>query len=210
MSEQNKTARLRQAHGLSQEEMLDLQVEQQQAENSTVKEIKKKVKVAYAQGESRTAEYSFPAHEKHLVHVELEIPGFDPATGARTSIPWTQKFYPNEYKAMEKTNAFAGHKVTILHDPSNEVEGVEPEDSFEPKIVSNPGAGISLIERLDKKKVAELQGIYKEFRPNEVPPADKKALVEEIEKHITFMNDEKLTDELRATYENRLKALDLL
>ena len=66
---------------------------------------------------NKDKDYSLPAHEAHMVHVNLKNPQFNRTTGADEGTNIIQKFYVNEFKTMEQNKAFAGVKVILLHYP---------------------------------------------------------------------------------------------
>jgi hypothetical protein len=187
-----------QAHGMSPEEMAELQANQNAGNVATMKKNKKSGHV-------------INAHEKHLVHAKIQSGGFDPNTGEPSSKPFVQKFDPKEFVNMTKTQAFAGMKVEVLHNGGeDEVEDVEPTDYLKPQVVSQPGAGTPLTEATDdlgKLSVAKLTAKYKELYPESTHadiPADKKGLIAAIEERTLFISEEK-AQEMRDIEASRIE-----
>lgn len=60
--------------------------------------------------------------EKHLYHVELDKPGFNPNTGEKLSKAFTQKFTQAEWNQFEKNSGGLGYTKKILWDPTANVE----------------------------------------------------------------------------------------
>ena len=65
-----------------------------------------------------------PATETHLVHVIIENKTFNRATGAKTSKPMLQSFYPSDFDQMagitggkDKRNYFGSTSIVVAHDP---------------------------------------------------------------------------------------------
>jgi hypothetical protein len=57
-------------------------------------------------------------NEKHLFHVSLEKPFFEPNTGKRLSKAYIQKFTGVEFKLFKNTNSSQGFTFKVLHSPS--------------------------------------------------------------------------------------------
>jgi hypothetical protein len=117
---------------------------------------------------------------------------YDRLTGARLSAPRVQIFYPKEFQQMEKDNAFAGMKVTVLHDGGETV----PEDQLDLNLTPQSG-NISEVKSEPTKPLEDMshEEIVKEYRRyyNEDPTPDMsdeeiKALIEE---RIDFIESEK-------------------
>jgi hypothetical protein len=118
------------AHGLTESQLSELRLDQ----------------ISGKQKQSRNSKsgYEFPASEKHLVHVEIHTPQFNTSTGQDEGSKVVQKFYPQEFERMSRESAFAGSKVTVLHDPEGDAQDVNPADHIAPQIMSEPGAGTPL------------------------------------------------------------------
>lgn len=192
-----------QAHKLTGKELQELQYQQGQGESVAT--------VAAKGGED--ASYRVPKHEQHLVHVRIVGGGFNPNTGAPLGVPQVQKFYPQEYKNMVKTQAFAGSSVTVLHDGTEEKEAlnVALTDSLIPQIVSQPGAGTYLTVSADeilKMNAAQKKEVYKNFFPEvaekDIPKgAELQAAIEE---RRAFLATEEEARRNAQTAENALNA----
>lgn len=70
--------------------------------------------------------YEVPAHEQHLVHARIKTPQFNQTTGADEGAEIVQKFYPDEFKTIEKGRGFVGKKVTMLHSPEGDEKKLTP------------------------------------------------------------------------------------
>ena len=57
--------------------------------------------------------------ERHLFHVELDTPAFDPKTGKKLSKEKVQIFNPNEFSNFEKNAVHLGLTMKILWNPKN-------------------------------------------------------------------------------------------
>lgn len=62
--------------------------------------------------------YKIAEHEKHLFHVELEIPQYNVTSGAKLSTPSVQMYTPKEFEATKANGGFAGYATKILHNPT--------------------------------------------------------------------------------------------
>ena len=62
--------------------------------------------------------YIVPDKEKHLWHVTMEIPTFDPKNGKRISRPKLQKFGAKTFHALRESWDKQGYTITVLHDPT--------------------------------------------------------------------------------------------
>lgn len=182
-----------QSHGLNQEELEALQVKQAQGEAGV------KIKG------NKSSDYELNATDAHLVHVSLKTPNFDPISGVDRGQETVQTFYPNEFMKMEKEQAFAGQKVTILHDPSAEAEDQGSHDHLKAQVMSQPGAGTSLTEPVTGG-LADLKKTYADLFPGSKVPTKKADLEQAIAMRIPFAGDEAKQAELKAQEEARLKA----
>lgn len=161
--------------------------------------------------------YVFPAIEKHLVHVELELEEYDRQTGKKTSTPRVQKFYPDEFVRLEQEGQFAFHRVEILHEPSKALpKGLKAslEDNetkeLQPLVKSQPGAGTPLTDILDAKTEAELRGAHKNLYPTvDNKGLSKEELVSDIRALIGEYSQEQ-NAELKQQHLNRLRGLGLV
>lgn len=104
-----------------------------------------------------TNDYKIPENERHLLHAQLETPSFSPVTGERTSKPFVQSFYPEEFDKMEAEKHFAGMQVEILHDPRSDKKATA--DKVEAMATSG-FVDMSLEKPLDQMNKAELQKKY--------------------------------------------------
>lgn len=114
------------AHGLSAKEAAQLHYLQVNNEATP--------KVAANGAES--GGYKVEKSEEHLVHVELEIPNYDNATGAKLSKGFVQKYGVREFEAAKANGGFTGYATRVLHSPAQAtqqmgvaVEGVRVIDS---------------------------------------------------------------------------------
>jgi hypothetical protein len=55
--------------------------------------------------------------ERHLFHVQIETPAFDPKTGKRLSKPKTQIFGANEFTNFKNNAPQLGYEMKILWNP---------------------------------------------------------------------------------------------
>ena len=62
--------------------------------------------------------YIVPDKEKHLWHVTMEIPTFDPKNGKRISRPKLQKFGAKTFHALRESWEKQGYTITVLYDPT--------------------------------------------------------------------------------------------
>jgi len=189
-----------QSHGLNQEQLQELGVKQAQGGG----ELKK---VAA----SNEKEYEVFEHEKHLVHARLTISQYDRVTGANQSQEQVQKFTPQEFDRMTKEQAFAGHKVMVLHDPAKKgqpkAKDTEPLQHLKPQIVGGAGSGLPLDKPLEDLSLEDLQTAYREFKGADVTvPTDKTELVDEIKRHHAWLRDEAKQEELKGQSDRRLEA----
>lgn len=213
MPEKSNSQKLRQSHGLDQEQMADIQINQQQsADVSEIKMVK-----ASKKRQDGTA-YELPEHEKHLVHVELETPSYDRLTGQKLSRPRTQTFYQQEFDAMEREGAFDGMTVEILHSPAGWKRAKEVKKNLEaqaegappiPKVVSEPGAGTPLLDILAAKTEKQLREVHKSLYPEvDNSQLSKEDLQADIRDRVGDWGKEADVT-LRETYNNQLKAAGL-
>ena len=68
--------------------------------------------------------YIVPDKEKHLWHVTMEIPTFDPKNGKRISRPKLQKFGAKTFHALRESWEKQGYTITVLHDPTAYLEAL--------------------------------------------------------------------------------------
>jgi hypothetical protein len=179
--------------------MADVQVQQMQDEKIAMKKAKGKK----SSGES----YEFPAVEAHLVHAEIKTPQFDPVTGQDKGIAFIQKFYPEEFKRTEKSNGFAGRKVTILHDGDSkaELEDVEPTEYLDPKIVSEPGAGTPLDIDVLESNEEDIDWLYETMHNGDkklMTAKTKEEKLNEIKARHGFLRDPRVQEEFRIRARN--------
>ena len=62
--------------------------------------------------------YIVPDKEKHLWHVTMEIPTFDPKNGKRISRPKLQKFGAKTFHTLRESWEKQGYEITVLYDPT--------------------------------------------------------------------------------------------
>jgi hypothetical protein len=75
--------------------------------------------------EQQKSSYKPDDKEKHLYHVQLEKPLYNPSSGKKMSTPYIQKFTKNEFKQFvgkkgsnDKSNAeMLGYTVKVLFNP---------------------------------------------------------------------------------------------
>lgn len=99
-----------------------MQQEEQQQEQSNNPEANNSPEMEQEQQQSK---YKPDDKEKHLYHVELEKPLYNPSTGKKISTPYVQKFTKSEFKqfvgkkgANDKSNAeMLGYTVKVLFNP---------------------------------------------------------------------------------------------
>lgn len=190
MAEKSKA--VLQAHGLNQDELEALQVKQAQGEAG------EKIKG------NKSSDYELNATDAHLVHALLKTPNFDPITGVDRGQEVVQTFYPNEFMKMEKEQAFAGQKVTILHDPSAEAQDQGSHDHLKAQVMSEPGAGTPLTGVAGG--LADLKKQYAELFPGAKVPTKKADLEQAIAMRIPWGNDPVKQEELKTQEELRLQA----
>lgn len=77
-------------------------------------------------------EYMINRHEQFVFHVRITIPNFDPQTGRDESLTQIQMFNPAIFAANEKSGAWDGRNVKILHDPTR-VQHVDEQGKFAKK-----------------------------------------------------------------------------
>jgi hypothetical protein len=184
------------AHGQTEESLQDLRLAQIAGDVPRKKGNKNK-------------EYTFPAHDAHLVHAEISTPSFNQQTGADESAKQIQVFGAQEFDQMERQQAFAGLKVTILHNPKDgDAEDVEPQDQLIPKVVSTPGAGIRTDMPLEKQNVEQLTRVHNDLFPGREAPKNKKELVANIQERLDFQADEERQKQLAAQSANQQGAAD--
>jgi hypothetical protein len=153
-----------QCHGLSPEEVRKIQ---------RANAIGEKPEMISGNVEKDT---EIKSYEAHLVHVRLEKREFDRSTGKKTSNPFIQSFYPNEFDKMVKDNLFFGLQVDVVHDPRKDEGKTQNDES----------------PSLDKLKVDELKTKYFELFGEEPDKELKKAdLIAEISERLQFLEDEK-------------------
>lgn len=99
-----KTEKL-QAHGLTAEDLNQIQYRQTQGE------------VMATAGENNP--HGIPEHERHLVHVKIELVEYDRQTGQKTSTPRTQSFTEAEFKQVKDSGILDGYSVEILSSPAD-------------------------------------------------------------------------------------------
>lgn len=93
------------AHGMSREELDELRYKQNYDEAVPT------VKAA----NSSSKDYAVPQHEEHMVHISMEAKVYSQKNGEKLTKPRVQKFYPQEFGAMEARGAFKGYTVDVLH-----------------------------------------------------------------------------------------------
>lgn len=62
--------------------------------------------------------YAAQEHERHLIHAEIELKQYNPATGEKQSQPRVQVFTEAEWKQVQDSGILEGYSVRILHKPS--------------------------------------------------------------------------------------------
>ncbi len=185
---------INQAHGLTSDELADVQLSQIAGEE---------MNTASGSGDKQ---YKFPPHEKHLIHAQIQSGGFNPSTGEPTGSKYVQKFDPKEFERMQREQAFAGLNVTVLHDPTGEAEDSEALDYLAPMIVSQPFAGTILTEDLNQQDEKKLKKIAEEaFGKDEVKGLKKADIIAKIEEQIGFAEPE-VQETLMNQWNNRFAA----
>lgn len=188
---------IKQAHNLTAEELSDLQQQQASGEEQPT-----------VSGNGEEKGYKIPAYEKHLVHAKITIPQFDPATGEDQSTSVVQKFNVQEFKNMTKTQAFAGRKVSVLHNGGDaDVESVGAKDFLRPQVVSGPGAGLDLTKDYSKESAASLKKTYKEVFPGVAEadiPTTKDKLLAELQDMVAYLQDEQKREEMEQIEKDRI------
>ena len=56
-------------------------------------------------------------HERHLFHVKMDKPVFNPQTGEKGSKPFIQKFTVQDWRDQQKHGAHLGYLNVVLWDP---------------------------------------------------------------------------------------------
>jgi hypothetical protein len=153
-----------QAHNLTPEEMEELRFKQRDGE---VEKVKANIE----------SDYEIPAVETHMIHAELEIKNFDQSTGAKTSTPKVQTFYPKEFDDMKKTNGFKGYSVKVIHDPR-----VIVEQSTDDNDGGGNAGGLSKKEQaaLEKQQAKELKALRAEYKSYYKEEADEALTKEDL------------------------------
>lgn len=135
-----------------------------------------------------------PENEQHLVHVLMQLPGYDDNTGKAKHQPFVQCYTVEKFNNLDKMRNFMGYKVAIVHDPRTEEEIAEDvdNDSDEARQLLSEnvkGKKGKPVDRMNKKelieKYTELFGVAPggEFDT-------EKALREEITARIAFLESE--------------------
>lgn len=114
------------AHGMTAKEALELHRKQTSGED---------VEMIAANG-ADAGGYKVEKAEAHMIHVELEIPNYDNATGAKLSKGFVQKYGVREFEQAKENGGFTGYATKVLHSPKEatqqlgvSVEGVRVIDS---------------------------------------------------------------------------------
>jgi hypothetical protein len=153
-----------QAHGLTQEQMVDLQYKQMHNEVEYVpannaEEIKDKY---FKEFEG----HQIPEHEKHIYHVVSETRFFNQQSGEKTSTPVVNTFTKEAFEFHKKHNGFAGQTVHLLHNPElNNIKAKEEKKQADP----DPDDG-----DLDDLTVVDLKAKYLELSGKDAPKGIKK------------------------------------
>lgn len=101
----NKASQRKQAHGLTADQLVDLQQDQiAESASETSANTAKKETIKEADAE--------------LYHVKLQIPGFSQTTGKPLHAPFIQQYTEREFLQMKANNGFAGYEVEIIHAPA--------------------------------------------------------------------------------------------
>lgn len=125
--------KLRQAHGMTVEQMEELALKQSGQLDTEIKTVPAnnaknlKDKFFIADGHK---EYQLPEHEKHIFHVIQENRSFNSATGERLDQPArVQKYDKQVFEHMVNNRGFEGQVVFVLHDPrigTAEAKNIKP------------------------------------------------------------------------------------
>jgi len=108
--------------------------------------------------------YQIPKIEAHLIHLSIEDVDFDKRTGVRKSQPFYQSFTLSEFNAAEKSRAFAGMEVKVMHKPDGSTvtpNNVIPDAAVEPTTIPDKIDGES--------ELGLLQGKYFGITGKELP-----------------------------------------
>lgn len=70
-----------------------------------------------AKTQSKESTYVPEDKEKHLYHIKLDKPSFDPKTGKKLSKAFVQKFTVAEYRLFEKNGNTLGYEKEVLWTP---------------------------------------------------------------------------------------------
>lgn len=101
------------------------QRDEQAAKEQAEKELAAKIKAAQTRTEKnddgetvQKRSKCLPVEkERHLFHVEIETPAFDPKNGKRLSKPKTQIFGANEFTNFKNNAPQLGYEMKILWNP---------------------------------------------------------------------------------------------
>lgn len=166
MEKKRQAQEKKQAHGMTEDQMVDLQYAQNNNEVEFVTannadDIKDK---HFKQFE----DWQIPVHEQHVYHVATEQRLFNQATGEKLSEPVVKTFTKEAFEFQKKNHGFVGQDVLILHNPTlanneskKKVDGDEDED--------DDAADLS------GETVATLKEKYKEITGEDAPAGIKKA-----------------------------------
>lgn len=66
---------------------------------------------------AQTGSYLPKAHERHLFHVKMDKPGFNPATGEKIFKPFIQMYTMPEWNMFEKNGNGLGFITTVMWNP---------------------------------------------------------------------------------------------
>lgn len=168
---------IKQAHGLTHDQIADLRIQQLQdeVETRTANNAGENINDPYFK--EQFADHQIPTHEAHLYHVVVEDRAFkaNGPTPVKTSEPVVHTFTKEAFAFQKKHNGFHGEgkQIHILHDPT--LEGIR-------KIAEDKDDG----ENLNKFTVEQLKQKYLAITGEDAPAVIKKAelikLIEDAQK----------------------------
>lgn len=87
--------------------------------------------------------YKVARGSEHLYHVSVESPLYDQFTREKLTQPYITKLSVRQFDRMEKSGAFAGREIIILHNPNNVVSGAKAiQEDIESKVNLDEKLGV--------------------------------------------------------------------